>query len=263
MTGLIEFAPPRQLNRCMSSCMLRLFALSLMAASALFGSCSHANIQPMNPPDPAVKRKQTNEDYLKSLGVPINPHLPRVEAESEVRLRDPKEVAKRAIVLYAVVAVASQADRKRATLWLKREGLWESVTPHEKDFLESNNPPERARVEASWRAESLGTLLWALRKTERLALPKEVCDTQLIQEIMPAPDNSCAQFINQAALRSPSEILDAMDLIYRIHWAVVDARLNSRETAGGFHPGIVYERHYALNWLVWYADEWDDVATDT
>ncbi len=243
--------------------MLKLVFSSLLMASALVVGCSHANITPMSASDSPVKRKERTEGYLKSLGVPVNPHLPLVEGESEVRLREPKEVAKRAIVLYALVAVAHQADRQRATLWLKREGLWESVSPKEKGFLESDDPPEQARVEASWRAESLWTLLWALGKTARLDLPNEVCDTQLIQEIMPAPDSSCTQFINQAALRPPSEILDTTDLIYRVHWAVVDARLNSRKTPGGFHSGIVYERHYALNWLVRYADEWDDVTTDT
>jgi hypothetical protein len=243
--------------------MLKLVSSSLLAVSVLYVGCSHANIKPMNTPDSPMKRKERTEGYLKSLGVPINPHLPLVEGETDVRLREPKEVAKRAIILYALVAVAHRADRKRATSWLKHEGLWESVSPKEKAFLESNNPPEQDRTEASWRAESLWTLLWALRKTERLDLPKEMCDTQLIQQIMPAPESSSTEFVNQAVLRPPPEILDATDLIYRIHWAVVDARLNGRETPGGFHPGIVYERHYALNWLVWYADEWDDITTDT
>lgn len=252
-----------QFGRYVSASMLRLFFSSLLAASTLFAGCSHVNNKPMNAPDSSVKRKEGTEGYLKSLSVPVNPHLPRIEGESEVRLREPKEVAKRAVILYALVAVAHRADRKRAVSWLRHEGLWESVSPKEKDFFESDKPTEQDRLDASWRAESLWTLLWALKKTERLDLPKEVCDTQLIQQIMPAPESSCREFINQAALRPPSEILDATDLIYRVHWATADARLNGKETPGGFHPGIIYERHYALNWLVWYADEWDDVTTDT
>ena len=98
---------------------------------------------------------------------------------------------------------------------------------------------------------------------EELGLPKELCDSDLIQQIMPEPEMPIAQFINQASLRPPSEILDATDLIYRIHWADVDARLNNRETPGGLHAGIIYERHYTLNWLTWYAEDWDDITTDT
>ena len=154
-------------------------------------------------------------------------------------------------------------DRERAIAWLKNERLWDSVSPKEQDFLASDNAPEQDIIEASWRAESLWTLLWSLGEIEKLGLPKGLCDSQLIQKIMPALESSSVQFINQATLRSPAEILDATDLIYRIHWAVVDGHSNNQEIPGGFHPGIVYERHYALNWLTWYADEWDDITTDT
>jgi hypothetical protein len=141
--------------------------------------------------------------------------------------------------------------------------LWDSVSQKEKEFLENVNPSERDVFDASWRAESLWALLWSLGKIEKLELPEDVCDTQLIQEIMPEPESSCEEFINQAVLRSPTEILDATDLTYRIHWAAVDARLNNQEIPGEFDMGIIYERHYALNWLTWYAEGWDDITTDT
>jgi uncharacterized protein DUF4272 len=33
---------------------------------------------------------------------------------------------------------------------------------------------------------------------------------------------------------------------------------------GNLDSGVVYERHYALNWLIGYMGrEWDDVTTDT
>jgi hypothetical protein len=60
------------------------------------------------------------------------------------------------------------------------------------------------------------------------------------------------------------QILDQADLIYRYHWAVVDARVKGKQPPAGLDPGIVYERHYALNWLIRYSDqEWDDISTDT
>ena len=72
------------------------------------------------------------------------------------------------------------------------------------------------------------------------------------------------QFISSAKLRTPSEILDQADLIYRYHWAVVDARVNGKEPPAKLDPSVVMERHYALNWLIGYMNqEWDDVSTDT
>ena len=43
-----------------------------------------------------------------------------------------------------------------------------------------------------------------------------------------------------------------------------DARISGRQPPAGLDPGVVYERHYALNWLIRYSDqEWDDISTDT
>ena len=68
----------------------------------------------------------------------------------------------------------------------------------------------------------------------------------------------------EAELRPQAEILSEADLIYRIHWATVDARVNGAEPPAGLNPSVVYERHYALNWLIGYAgQEWDNITTDT
>jgi hypothetical protein len=217
----------------------------------------------MSTPDPSLERKERNEQFLKALGVPVNLNLPHVESEKVARLKEPNEVAKRAVALYSLVSVAHLADPQGAISWLKNEGLWEAVTLKEKVFLESQNPSQEQINDATWRAECLWTLLWALGRIEKSSLPTELCDTELVQQIMSPVESSCAGFVSHAALRSTSEILDETDLIYRIHWAVVDARLNNKEPPGGFDPGVVYERHYALNWLTCYSDDWDDVTTDT
>ena len=53
------------------------------------------------------------------------------------------------------------------------------------------------------------------------------------------------------------------DLYYRADWACVDARIGENEIKS-LNPGLVYERHYAFNWLIRYRDqEWDDVSCDT
>lgn len=218
----------------------------------------------MNTQSPSLDRKERNTQLLRGLGVPVNPDLPVVESEAEARFRDPKEVAKRAIVLYFLVSVAHGAHKETASTWLKDQGLWDVVSPQEKNFLESDHQTEEETVALTWRAESLWTLLWAIGKIKKLNLPRELCDTDLLQSLMAWSEQySSATFINEAKLRCSSEILDETDLIYRIHWAVVDARLRDEEVPGGFDSGVVYERHYAFNWLTCYSDNWDDVTTDT
>ena len=63
---------------------------------------------------------------------------------------------------------------------------------------------------------------------------------------------------------SDLEILDMQDLVLRYHWACVDARIHHKEMPK-LNADIIYEWHYALNWLVG-ADgntKWDEVVTNT
>ena len=60
------------------------------------------------------------------------------------------------------------------------------------------------------------------------------------------------------------EILDELDKTFRMNWACVDARIKGEQVTGNINPSIIYERHYALNWLTNYQNqEWDEVQTNT
>jgi hypothetical protein len=68
-----------------------------------------------------------------------------------------------------------------------------------------------------------------------------------------------------AKLRDVSEILDEADLIYRYHWACVDARVNGSGPLQGLEESVVMERRAGLWWMLDIdgQDDWDDVAMDT
>ena len=69
----------------------------------------------------------------------------------------------------------------------------------------------------------------------------------------------------KAKLRPQSQLLDAIDLMYRYHWAGVQVvGLNGTPMPSGLDRSIVYEQRYALDWLIGYMDQaWDDISTDT
>jgi hypothetical protein len=112
------------------------------------------------------------------------------------------------------------------------------------------------------RYESLWVLLGALGRAEVLGAPTSICDVRrAVRMVLDIPSED---LIQGAKSRPISEILDEADLIYRYDWAVVDARIKGKEAPGNLNPGVVYERHYALNWLIGYmGQEWDYVTTDT
>ncbi|MDN5394968.1 MAG: DUF4272 domain-containing protein [Chryseobacterium sp.] len=210
-------------------------------------------------------RKERSEEILKKEEIKINVNLPYIETEEETTLRTPEEIARRVTVLAVTNLIAFDSiDPEEAIDYLKDCNLWDDVTPKEKDFL--NDPTEQKKAQESWKCECIWVLLWALKKVNTLPFPDELCDLNDIpaENYPVGGDIDPIDFIHAPhELRSKSEILDAADLYYRYDWACVDARIQNIEMET-IDPGIVYERHYALNWLITYMDqEWDDVSCDT
>ena len=136
------------------------------------------------------------------------------------------------------------------------------LTPMELSFVLDNAPSEHDRTQFIWRYEAAWTLLWALGFVVQLGKPAQICDVEFAARTMTGTTTS--QFIEDSELRPISDILDEADLIYRYHWAVVDARLKGQPMPAGLNPDVTLERHHALNWLIGYLEQaWDDVTTST
>mgnify|MGYP003577157264 CR=1 FL=1 len=178
-------------------------------------------------------------------------------------MRSAAEVARRCCVLMGIVAAGHHEPRGPIIGWLKAEELWEYVSPYERRFLESEFPMEQQFVNATWRAEASQALLWALGELPAMSGLTEICslDSQraAIPFLGPASD-----FISKASLRTEEEIRGELDSVYDAHWRVRDAQLKRRPVPDGLNPGVIQERHYALNWLTGYdGQEWDGITTDT
>ncbi|WP_375587451.1 DUF4272 domain-containing protein [Flagellimonas aurea] len=208
-------------------------------------------------------RKIETNKYLESKGIPICEHLPLVENSQEVILRKPSEIASRIMILTGIIDTAFDEDRKEIVSWLKEINLWEGVSKSEKEYLTKKSLTKEDKIAASWRTEAVNVLYWSLGMVDKLNEPIEECDLTKAHEGTKEKYGSLDNFIKQSEIRSAEEILDQTDLIYRIHWAVRDAGLNSRPYPNGYNPSVVYERHYALNWITCYQEDWDDITTDT
>jgi hypothetical protein len=219
----------------------------------------------LNLTEDQVIRKSNNEKILVDKKIKVNKNLPCIVSENEVVIRPVKEIAQRIVVLAVTNLVAfNDISSEQATDYLKKYNLWHFVTPKEKEFL-ANPTDEKKNIE-TWKCEGIWVLMWVLNKVENLGFPDEFCNLDNISaENYPVGENKDPNiFINSIlSIRSKSEILDANDLHYRIEWACVDARINSRQL-DEVNTGVVYERHYALNWLINYMGQnWDDISCDT
>ena len=229
-----------------------------------------------------LQRKRALRSFaeLKKRLVPVYHGPLFVDDENEVKIQPPDEVARRAMVLWAVELRAEGVSQAEVIEIIERLDLWNSVSPLEKQFLENENPSADECQQLVWRLESIWVLMWALGHIEVLDWPRGMCDVPVLAKLMSSYEAD-PSFITSACLRPDHQILDAQDLIMRIHWAVRDAYLHQ----GGMLPagldwsqvddwkpstvsaevGVVEQRHYTLNWLTNFLDpeDWDSVDTPT
>ena len=210
----------------------------------------------------AQERKIRSENILANYSVPINESLPYIEDENEALVRPKEEVANRALALLIVAVKAEGLEQEIIDSLVLSYGLEKVFTPNEISFINEKAPSQHDKTQFIWRYEAAWVLLWSLGYVEELSYPNQICDVPAAVSFMQQRNKE--QFINDSRLRPITEILNQADLIYRYHWAVVDARVNGQPSPAKIDSSVVLERHYSLNWLIGYMEqEWDDISTDT
>jgi len=247
---------------------LAIVFLLLVNLANLMGQTSEErklNIQKREAAEPskeAAERKARSVAILKREGVPTIEHLPVIEDSKEAKQRTKEEIAHRAIAVCIAAVKGEGLDQPTVDSLVKKYGADKFFSPGETAFIKNPAPSREDRIKYSWRYECLWVMLWSLGSVEHLDRPEGICDVSKAVGFL--KDRDTAQFIKDAKLRPLPEILDASDLIYRYHWAVVNARVKKEEAPAKLEGGVVQERHYILNWLIGYMDQdWDDISTDT
>lgn len=218
-------------------------------------------VQPASPE--ALERRDRSNNFLAQKGVPTLNSLPAIEDLQTAKIRNPREVAERLIGCTIAAVAGETGDRKLVDRIIVDFSAGQLLTPREKEFISGQLDNQQQRVQFSWQYERAWVLLWALGYVERLEYPTGICDVPFLAGFLRG--KSVDQLVAGAKPRTPAELLDAADLIYRLHWAVVDERVNrNTKVPPEIEKGVVQERHHALNWLIGYLNEdWDEVTTDT
>ena len=218
------------------------------------------------------ERKMRSIAILKEKGIPFLEHLKASVFESECKIPDKEVIVHRLACIFtacvqseiftsgqfencremAAEEIAQMEERYQISDWL---------SPEERDYLENPDKDPALHNRFGWRYECCSVLLWALSMME-LKEPTEICDASELGAVM--WNHTFDSLMEAAVLRSMDEILDMQDLVLRYDWACVDARVHHKEVPM-LSSDIVFEWHYALNWLV-QADgiaDWDRVTTTT
>ncbi|MGB1234510.1 MAG: DUF4272 domain-containing protein [Planktomarina sp.] len=210
----------------------------------------------------AIDRKGRSIVVLKNEDVAHIEHLPYLENDADVTLPTEAQIVDRIFGLMIVAYRGEIRDDDFVQDVIAQLGVPDVLTAKEREYLDNPTPADHIHGQQVWRWEAINVLLWSLGYVETLLRPEFQSDVRSMVQIIKA--HKYQGLLKSATLRTVAEILDAADLIYRYHWAVVDARVNASPAPAGLDGSVVYERHYALNWLIGSNDEaWDQISTDT
>jgi len=206
-------------------------------------------------------RQDKSEALLRAEKIKIGTGLPGID-DSVATLRTADEVQQRMIALWAVAGSALRADSSHFRAYIVDGGRQAWLTPDELAFLLDDAPTEADVIRYSWRLEALYCLAWCGGLVKKIELPKKQSTIKAILPLLPvameAPD--ALRTALAATARSADAILDWADLLYRVDWALDDARERNKPAPAGVLAGVVPEWRLALDWMRGAAatDEWDD-----
>ena len=224
-------------------------------------------------PPEAVERRNKSMALLRDQHIYVTPWLPLLWERAEEPGRTLEEVCRRAaalliVSLYSECRVGEhmsyEESREFVNPIIEGYGAEGFFSPDEKAYLDDPNSTEQTQIQYAWQYENLWVMEWALGLTDDLFWPTRICDVPQSVRIM-REYPSMEELTAAARLRPRKELLSQADLIYRLHWACVDARVMGMPAPQELEEGVVMERHRALFWLAG-CDEmcgWDDVDLST
>ena len=206
--------------------------------------------------DTSAIRKQSL-CVVSEFGYAVNPELPLLDESMTLRCKD--DLVDRALAMHCVAACAVGFDRAPARAWYEHERLNDFLTPDEMGFLSSD---EEGMPCFLYQIEGIWALVWCFQLVGFLDF-RIACSDDLATLL---PDlrkgEPSRKFRGKARMRTKEEIMEALDLAYCLHWALVDANIRHRPLPASVKPHIIIERRRALEWTL--SDEsWDSISLDT
>ena len=217
-------------------------------------------------PPQAWQRKARTDELLAARKIVVPADLPPLVSEPELRQRSPEDILRRMLALFVVAiraeSLTSETPIVVADLQKRFPPAFTDLTEAERAFLAKDAPTEQEITQFLWRYECILVLQWALGLQDALPFADAICDVASISSTV--IDRGTDGLRKQPTARAGGEMLDALDLHYRLHWASRQALLKKTPVPADLNDSVLQERHHALNWLIRFEDrDWDDVDTPT
>ncbi len=216
-------------------------------------------------------RRLKSIEILQKHGVDIPAEMPVQLPQAQAKLRDSEDIIKRMTALFACALKAQaytspsdiSAPHAFVSSVIKRldnqYNVGRNFTSKEAEYIVRGRESQHSAFRL--RMESCHVLLWALGLVN-ISWPSERTDAENLLRIIRDADTK--MLLKIAKPRPLNVILSMHDVTYRLHSICVRTDEETLKNLNLDHD-VIYERHYALNWLLT-ADgitDWDMVIPKT
>ena len=203
------------------------------------------------------KRRKRTHGYLALWKIDAQLDAVPVPIEDGVHLQSSADTCNRALALCLLALKGQGLSQVETFAFADAYGVWDALDALETDFILDMEPTGDAVLNYAWKYEGLHALEWALGLNKHLVFPVDPVSPAKVLEL-------CIEHIATATpderpvLRSPKELLDAVDVARCLAAITATARRQGLSMPAGLHQGVVHERDLALDWLVTASAETDD-----
>ena len=224
-------------------------------------------------PDPQRVRA-TSIETLRRLDLPTPPaQFPLIWGAGDgVELRPPSEVEGRAAILNVVYARCYGMPGEAAMAWLLDAHLLDHLTKPEWNFLASDDSQELVQHPSfTLHLEAIYALAWLMGLVPDID-PREPAPGGLVEKMPHLPSKEGFSAWHERAnptLAPAPEAAAALDLIYCLDWAYLEAERRRIRLPGLVHSKLIAQRRWALEWAVVFRGPyhdgprgWEDINLD-
>jgi hypothetical protein len=205
-------------------------------------------------PDPNRVRAASIET-LRRLDLPTPPaQFPLIwELGDGVELRPPSEIEGRAAILNVVYARCYGMPGEAAMGWLLDAHLLDHLTKPEWSFLASDDSQDVVQHPSfTLHLEAIYAFAWLMGLVPDIN-PREPAPGGLIEKMPHLPSKEAFSAWHDRAnptLAPAPEAATALDLIYCLDWAYLEAERRRIRLPGLLHSKLIAQRRWALEWAV-------------
>lgn len=195
----------------------------------------------------AVSRRNKNNLIIQSRNILIDEKLPTTISENEAIFKNYDDIANKAFLYYySALKTKGSISESEFNDLIKKQGIDEDITLSDSRFIKILNSDNKTHT-----LEFLKVMLWSMKIIFNIGFPDKEITIEEITKVLEANTNNDSS--SEKVLRSEKEILDHLDLMYRLKSHIDSEKQKDNSSFEvTINENVVNERLNALKWIAGY-----------